>query len=100
MKFGSRKYNLQPRKYDNRPRDHMDLLQPRSSCLQHHVRSTYVYINQDVLSTKVTIHWPRCTFDRGLHPLAEMYLRPRSTSIGRDVPSPEAYIHGRRCPSS
>jgi len=96
----------------------MDLLQPRSSCLQHHVRSTYVYtyqprctlnqghhpsaemylrptstsIDQDVPSTKVYIHQPRCTFDQGQHPSAEMYLRPRSTSFGRVVPSTEVDI--------
>src|SRR6202040_635208 len=123
MKFGSRKYNLRLRKYDNRSSDHMDLLQPRSSCLQHHVHSTYVYtyqprctlnqghhpsaemylrprstsISRDVPSTEVDIHRPRCTFDRGRHPSAEMYLRPRSTSFGQDVPSTEVDILRPRC---
>jgi len=64
----------------------MDLLQPRCSCLQHHVRSTYVYTYQ-----------PRCTLNQGHHPSAEMYLRPTSTSIDQDVPSTEVDILQAGC---
>ena len=67
------------------------------ACNTMYVRPMSTSINQDVLSTKVTIHRPRCTFNLHLHPSTKMYLRPRSTSIGRDVPSTEVSIHRPRC---
>src|ERR1700720_3804502 len=67
------------------------------ACNTMYVRPMSTPINQNVLSTKVTIHRPRCTFDLHLHPSAAMYLQPRSASIGRDVPSTEVGIHRPRC---
>ena len=67
------------------------------ACNTMYVRPMSTPINQDVLSTKVTIHQPRCTFDLHLHPSTKMYLRPRSTSIGRDVPLTEVDIFQPGC---